>query len=362
MSQDYSQIVLDQTDKLFHQLINKDTLVLASRSEWPAALWAAMANAGLPFAMVPEEDGGVGLAWSDVAALIRLMGYHALPLPLPETILGNWLWHNVGGRPLEGPVTLAFGCADVPISIEKGGGSCILSGVAYNVPWAGEARHLLVSGIGSDGGAYLCLLHDERGRVTLRRNVAYEPRQILDLSGVQISASNVRPLSERFGERAIQRLVAAMRSQQMIGAMERCLQYALAYANERVQFGRPIAKFQAIQQMLAVAAGQFAAAVAAGDALSEMTAPDEDLFTVALAKARCSEAVGPVASICHQVHGAMGFTQEHPLHLFTRRLWAWRDEGGTEASWQEWIGRYVALQGADELWPVIVSPRTHLAR
>jgi acyl-CoA dehydrogenase len=106
------------------------------------------------------------------------------------------------------------------------------------------------------------------------------------------------------------------------------MDYALTYANERVQFGRPIGKFQAVQHMLAIAAGHFASATAAADALLETERLGEELFAAAIAKARCSEAAGQVAAICHQVHGAMGFTQDHPLHFASRRLWAWSERLG----------------------------------
>jgi acyl-CoA dehydrogenase len=78
-------------------------------------------------------------------------------------------------------------------------------------------------------------------------------------------------------------------------------------------------------------------------------------FAVAVAKARAGEAAGKVAEVVHQVHGAMGFTQEHPLHFATRRLWSWRDEFGNEAYWQERIGRLVCARGGDALWPLLVG-------
>jgi acyl-CoA dehydrogenase len=146
-----------------------------------------------------------------------------------------------------------------------------------------------------------------------------------------------------------------MRAQQMVGAMERCLDYAIAYAMERQQFGRPIAKFQAIQHMLADAAGQFAAASASADLAADAVAQADFEFAVAIAKARVGEAAGKVAEICHQVHGAMGFTQEHPLHFATRRLWSWRDEFGHEAFWQQRIGTLVCAGGGDALWQRLVG-------
>ena len=77
--------------------------------------------------------------------------------------------------------------------------------------------------------------------------------------------------------------------------------------------------------------------------------------TVAAAKARVGEAAGVAAEIAHQVHGAMGFTHEHSLHHFTRRLWAWRDEYGRETHWQEQLGRRVAGGGADSVWEFLVG-------
>jgi acyl-CoA dehydrogenase len=146
---------------------------------------------------------------------------------------------------------------------------------------------------------------------------------------------------------------ALCRSVQMAGALERSLEHSLLYANERVQFGRPIAKFQAIQHMLAQLAAQVAAASAAADAAVEASALAPDEFAIAVAKSRAGEAAGKGAEIAHQVHGAMGYTREHNLHYCTRRLWSWRDEFGNESWWQGRLGCMVAAQGADALWPML---------
>jgi acyl-CoA dehydrogenase len=107
--------------------------------------------------------------------------------------------------------------------------------------------------------------------------------------------------------------------------------------------------------MLAEAAGQFAAAAASADLAADAADGADFDFAVAVAKARVGEAAGKVAEICHQVHGAMGFTQEHPLHFATRRLWAWRDEFGHEAYWQQRIGMQVCAAGGDALWQRLVG-------
>jgi acyl-CoA dehydrogenase len=153
---------------------------------------------------------------------------------------------------------------------------------------------------------------------------------------------------------------AAVRAMQMAGALEAILELAVAYANKRVAFERPIAKFQAVQHNLARLAGEVAGAIAAagsaGDAIANAPTFDEAVFLeVASAKIRVGEAATEGAGIAHQVLGAIGFTQEHTLHCFTRRLWAWRDDFGNESAWAVKLGTLVAAKGADGLWPMLAA-------
>ena len=141
--------------------------------------------------------------------------------------------------------------------------------------------------------------------------------------------------------------------------MERALDTAVTYAGERKQFGRPIGKFQAVQQNLAVMAGQVAAAGAAADAGVEALSIDDPAkqeFLIAIAKTRVGDAATLASEIAHQVHGAIGFTKEYSLQLSTRRLWSWRDEFGGEAEWAAKVGAYVCARGADALWPTLTIP------
>jgi acyl-CoA dehydrogenase len=127
------------------------------------------------------------------------------------------------------------------------------------------------------------------------------------------------------------------------------------YAQTRVQFGRPIAKFQAIQQNLAVLAGHCAAAIAAADMAAEALHGGSTLFFVGAAKARAGEAAGVAAGLAHQLHGAIGFTQEFGLHHLTKRLWSWRDEFGNEAEWNALVGRAALTAGSEGLWPALTA-------
>ena len=190
------------------------------------------------------------------------------------------------------------------------------------------------------------------------KNMANEPRETLHFEGMQLPVEAVLECPDAVAGKGIFGHGALLRAQQMVGAMERCLDYSLMYANDRVQFGKPIAKFPAVQAMLVEVACETAAAGAAVDAAVQswhvgLSGQGHETFefSVAIAKARAGEAAGKVASACHQVHGAIGFTHEHPLHYFTRRLWSWRDEFGSDEFWQREIGHKVCAAGGEAMCP-----------
>src|SRR3954454_7274680 len=119
------------------------------------------------------------------------------------------------------------------------------------------------------------------------------------------------------------------------------LDLALVHARTREQFGRPLVRFEAVAQLLAVLAGQVLVLRAAVESEDE-----------AVAKIVGGAAVGEITRIAHQVHGALGYSDEHPLHRFTRSLWAWRDAGGVES---EWAARYGGELAGPDLWATIAS-------
>ena len=202
---------------------------------------------------------------------------------------------------------------------------------------------------GAPGGRVV-LIGRESWTIEAGENVAREPRDTVRVDGVAIAAG-----STGLTQAALIAVGAAMRTQQIAGALTRLTGMTTQYAQDRVQFGRPIGKFQAVQQNLAVMAGQTAAAVAAAGMAAEAVANGVAILPIAAGKARAGEAAGIGASIAHQVHGAIGFTFEHDLHFLTRRLWSWRDEFGKDAVWQRLLGRHMARAGADGLWAEITA-------
>ena len=353
-SEDVSSIVLDQADRLFADVVTPERLAAADRGEWQEPVWAAVEEGGFPLALVPESQGGVGLSPKAALALIRRSAYHAAPVPLAETMIGAALWAQVSGAVVPGVLTLAPTSPQDVIRIERRGDRYVLLGTASRVPWGTHAGHVLVYASAADGSGYLALVPQGRAQAKPYRNMANEPRETLTFTGTQLAPESVRSALPGWPDGLLP-FGALIRVQQMVGAMERCLDHAVRYAMERKQFGRAIGKFQAIQMMLAEAAGQYAAATAAADLVAEAYDTESFDFAIAVAKSRTGEAAGKVAEVCHQVHGAMGFTQEHPLHFSTRRLWSWRDEFGHEPFWQERIGRLVCRGGGEALWPMLAD-------
>lgn len=155
-----------------------------------------------------------------------------------------------------------------------------------------------------------------------------------------------------------QRETAALaRAMQMAGALDAILEMTISHVQERSQFGRELAKFQAVQHSLAVLAGEIAAGQAAADhAVARFALGGEGTtLAIGIARARIGEASSKATAIAHQLHGAIGYAREHRLHLYTTSLWKWRDEYGTQAWWTRQIGREVLAAGRDAFWPMVTA-------
>ncbi|MEZ5262700.1 MAG: acyl-CoA dehydrogenase family protein [Acidimicrobiales bacterium] len=152
----------------------------------------------------------------------------------------------------------------------------------------------------------------------------------------------------------------------MAGALGQAVELSVQYCNEREQFGRAIGKFQVLQQYLAHMAGEAAAAEAAADNAVDVVAGGasdaEAVAVIAAAKTVTGRAVGIINRLAHQIHGAIGYTDEHRLQYSTRRLWAWRDEHGAEAEWAATLGRALAAAGGAALWPNTITAWPPAAR
>jgi len=346
-------LLRDTAERLFADHCDSRTLERAEAGVWPEALWQALEEAGFPKALLPEAAGGSGIAITEALELVRIAARHAAPVPLAESMLAARLLAAAGLPVPDGPLSLAPVNRSDRLSLARQSGGWRLSGRARRVPWARQAAALVL--LVEEGNRTLAVsLPPAAAEIRKGANLAGEPRDEVILDGM-LPAEAAGELEGGLDCERVLAYGAALRAIQMAGALERVLEITVRYAGERVQFGRPIAKFQAVQQNLAVLAGQVAAAGAAADIAAEALAADASPLAIASAKTRAGEAAGIGAAIAHQVHGAIGFTAEYALQLSTRRLWSWRDEFGNESEWAAFIGRHAAAQGADRLWATITA-------
>ncbi|HXQ67343.1 MAG TPA: acyl-CoA dehydrogenase family protein [Alphaproteobacteria bacterium] len=348
-----ADLLLDTAERLFANHCDRATLARAEAGIWPEALWAALEEAGFPKALVPEAAGGTGVGAADALGLVRSAAKFSAPVPLAETMLAARVLAEAGLAVPEGPLAIAPVNRRERFTLSRQSGGWRLAGRASRVPWARHATALVL--LVEEGNRPMAVsLAAGRAEIKHGANLAGEPRDDVALEA-DVTADAVAPLEGGIDLEQLYALGAALRTNQIAGALARALEITVRYAGERVQFGRPIGKFQAVQQNLAVLAGQAAAAAAAADIAAEAVGTAMSPLAIASAKVRAGEAAGLGAAIAHQVHGAIGFTEEYALQLSTRRLWSWREEFGNEAEWAAVIGRHAAAQGADRLWATITG-------
>lgn len=326
---------------------------LSDEMPWDRSLWSALAAAGMTGVGLSEQSGGSGGDTADAVAVVATLAAAPAAVPVAEQTL-------VAGPALEA-AGLALPVPDEPLSIalagdvtvKVAGGVRTLNGIARNVPWACVATHLAVLA-NSDTGPVLALVHDaDTLAAEGAKNLSSEPRgsvifnrtpvtEVADLSRSQVDEIRAR--------------YALARSVQLSAALDQVLAWTVQYAEERGQFGRPLGKFQAIQMELARMAGEVTATSALVDAaIGALDRREHLVLAAAAAKIQAGYAAGIVAKLAHQIHGAIGFTQEYKLHRLTTRLWSWRDEAGSEPEWSRALAEMVLVDGADGVWPMVAQ-------
>lgn len=348
-------MVAETATRILADLCDPLTINRAKDDAWQAPAWRALEEAGLTLAWVPEALGGSGADIGDGFAVLRETGRFAVSLPVAETLLAGWLLAQAGISSPRGPMTCGPSREKDQLKLAKNG---TLSGRLRAMAFAGGAEHLAVLARRESGTHAVALVKASTAQIAKGTGMAGDALNNVTFEGTMPVAVKDAPAG--LDTDALLLMGAAVRATQMAGAMQAILDLSVAYSNERVAFGKLISKFQAVQHNLARLAGETAAAVAAAgsaaDTIANAKSFDEAVFLeVASAKIRVGEAAGEGAAIAHQVLGAIGFTKEHTLHRFTRRLWAWRDDFGNESAWAVKLGNLVASKGADGLWPMLAA-------
>lgn len=306
--------------------------LLADRSAWPdvlewtendepydKVLWRSLSGldaVGLP---VPEDLGGTGLGWRETAVVLEELGRAVAPVPyLGSTVMATAVLLACGEKELLGEVARGEKVAALALPFSTPVGSWVRpAGVRVtSVADALGADVLLV--LTSDGLLAVDASAAERTPVTSLD----QTRPLCDITfsgrdGRQIAAG--RAATEAVANALL--VGGAMLASEQLGVAEQCLETTVAYVKTRFQFGRAIGSYQGLKHRLAdlwvsitqarAAARHAAWCVSTGDADTEIA--------VAIAQAQCSAVVVKAAEECVQLHGGIGFTWEHPAHLYLKR-------------------------------------------
>lgn len=301
-----TSLYADAIHTLLRDLCHGESLRAQQREEDIDDTWQALVDSGFLNALLPEAAGGVGLSLAEALPVLQAAGYHGLTLPFIDTLL---IRAALGIDDSDAEQAMALAQPDAS------GDSALLLQPAL--------RGVQAVAVVSDSETLLCPITGREGaRVTLG-----PPRQRFAF------ALDTLPLG------------AFIESAWMVGALQRLLEMTVDYANERQQFGRPIGKFQALQQQISVMTGHghsavVALSVAAGGARHSEGRLRLDPAHVAAGRVVICEAAQPAADVAHAVHGAIGVTEEYDLQLWTQRLLAARRSCGSDSYWSQRLGEH----------------------
>jgi alkylation response protein AidB-like acyl-CoA dehydrogenase len=308
---------------------------------YPRSLWTSMVELGWQGLSLPERHGGSGMSFLDMCLLQEELGRACAPTPFAAVTVAALAIDRFGSdeqREAVLPSTSAGVIRAVPglqerrdghgtaaplVAAPNGDGLLVSGGLDY-VPWAGEAEAVLcqVAIRSSDGERRMMLLPLDAPGMSRNplRTIGADRLWRVDADSVRVPAGAVLAGSDADSLRYTMALADTVQCCDTVGALGRVLEATVTYARERTQFGRAIGSFQVIQHYCAdmhvMLEGLRMAAYAAAWSLSEGI---ESVRDAAVLSAYAHRVVPQILNLAHQVHGAMGVTQEHDLHLYTTR-------------------------------------------
>jgi alkylation response protein AidB-like acyl-CoA dehydrogenase len=325
--------------------------MMAHETAHDAAFWQKLVGQGWPGLLIPEQYGGTNGTFLDMTVIVEELGKALIPGPFfaaallgaPAFIEGasDALKQEFLPKMAEGKfiatVALAeaagrFDAGGVELKAAKKGSGYTLNGEKFFVPDAHIADALIVvartgsGSAGQDGITLLCVPRTEKGITVTQLKTVDMTRRMCHVKFDNVQADTVIG-KENAGWPVMSRVLdiaTSALSTEMVGTAQKALDIAVEYAKTRVQFGKPIGSFQAIKHkcvdMMVAVENSRSLAYYAAWTVDERVA--EAQTAVPMAKAYASDMAKNVTSEAIQVHGGIGFTWEHDMHLYHRRALA----------------------------------------
>lgn len=314
--------LLDTFDRLLGETCTPTHIRQLEKHEDHVAIWCALESSGFLDILVPESAGGAGLSWEDAWGVLFAAGRHGVPYPIAQTLFARACLSHCGHESPNGPVALAGASSHGADGVIK----------ARLVQGALLASHVLLQ----DQDTVYLLPVDQAQQEAVGGQGSFDAH--LTWHGAVVTESVVGSLPREAVAHGLALGLAIL----IAGVGDRVLAMTLGYANDRVQFGKPIGRLQAVQQQVTEMAERvygirMATQLGCQSATEHVWLPLAN--GAALAKSQASAAAVRIANVAHAVHGAIGVTQEYDLQIYTRRLYEWNRAGGGAKYWSARLGR-----------------------
>ena len=196
---DIEKILMETAEKVMKEHCTKEMINEAERGTFPKSFWQEMEDMGITKVGVPEEAGGTGFRYKDGLNILRIAGKYSAPVPLGETLIGNWFLHELGMKTASGILTVAPVTYSNEISVNRteDGKKYQLSGTAGRVPFARYADNVLLLGKNAeDGSPMLIIAASGEAKITPGINLAGEARDDITLDGLTVDSDRCKQVSE----------------------------------------------------------------------------------------------------------------------------------------------------------------------
>jgi alkylation response protein AidB-like acyl-CoA dehydrogenase len=311
--------------------------------------WDMIRELGWPTAGIPEALGGGGGDTADVLALSEGLGRNAVPLPLLEAQSACAALAVSGrGDLLSAPLVVETWPRWSALRVISDNGCLRVSGTARRTPWARHASAVLIRVTEAGACRWIaCDLPNEAVSITPGINLAGEPRDDVRFDDLIVPAAS----SWECPDESLAALGILLRCAALAGAIDATVALTSRYVREREQFGRPLRALQSVAQAVAMMRTQLSAARAAVEAAAQSPVA----VNVLAAHVDLAGYASRVARTAHDLHGAMGITEEYGLHPLTKRLWAWPEEGIRQLDARTELGRRAVAGGVAGLWDSVIA-------
>ena len=372
---DETQQMLKNSAREFLSQECQPSLVRAMEEDekgYPPELWKQMVDLGWMGLAFPEEYGGTEGSFLDLAVLLEEMGRALVPGPFFSNVVLSGLTVLDAGsdsqkrdlltKICQGQLIMTLALTEPSASFEpqgiqlqarRDGDDYIISGTKLFVPDAHVSDVMIVAARTSQSAdarhgitTFLVPTNSQGIQTSLHQTLGSDKQCEVTFDNVRVTADGI------FGEvdegwpiieRALQRATAA-KCVEMLGGSEAVLDMTVEYAKQRVQFGRPIGNFQAIQHHCADMATEVECCRhVAYQAVWRLSEGLPAATEVSMAKAWVSEAYKKVCNLAHQSHGAIGFTKDHNLQLYTRRARAQESAFGDTSFHRELVAQALEI-------------------